>query len=539
MSKKVSVLIPCYNEEATIEELLSRVEAADFGSWEKEIIVVDDGSKDKTRSILTEYKNKPGYKIIFHPQNTGKGGVERTAIVAATGDYIVLQDADLEYDPREIKRMLDVVDVTGAPVVFGSRNMESPWNRLFTGFFLISIGAWVSTKMVNIFYGFKLTDAWTCYKLFSREVSRKAKFIGNGFEADYIFIGEVGVAGFPIVEVPISHKPRTVEEGKKIRYWDGLNSMVLLLKHRLIHLRSQKRLSSARSKERAEAQNSALICSDCKTKVKEASESFTCSNGHRYPVNNWGVPLMIKGGVFEEHEEEHLSGINWLKSFFKQFPFFYYYVVWGIFCPVLMVQNGPRRILRYVNSADEVLDIGSGPNRLHQKFINVDIFPFPEVDVVADAAALPFKDNAFSAAVNESLLEHVEDPSIIIRELLRVVKPGGYIYTSAPFIHPFHASPDDFHRWTASGLKALFKGCEMIELGVRSGPWSALLIHLAYMLGSVFSFGSRRAVPFVAHFFMLFLGPLKVFDLLFSYIPGAEAASAHLYIIVKTPEAES
>lgn len=496
MSKTVSIIIPCYNEEATIEELLRRVEAADFGGWKKEIIVVDDGSRDCTREILRAYADRPGYKIILQEKNGGKGVAERAGIAAATGDYLVLQDADLEYDPREIRAMLKVVEDTGAPIVFGSRNLKTHWHRA-RNFFTISIGVWVSTHWVNILYGTKLTDAWTCYKLFSREVASKAKFIGSGFEADYLFIGDAAAQGYPIVEVAISHAPRTVEEGKKIRYGDGFNSMWKLLLHRLIHLRSTKTLDPYAAERR---------------KIVE------------------GLIGIQKEGNVSEEAEVHLHGINWLKSFLKQFPALYYFV-WGVFCPALMVQNGPKKIFNYTSGL--VADIGSGPDRLASHIINVDMFPFPGVDVVASADKLPFGDATFDGVVNESLLEHVPDPSAVAAELVRVTKPGGYIYTSAPFIHPFHASPDDFNRFTRSGLRELYPTCEVVESGIRSGPWSAFLLFLAYWLGAVVTLGSRRYAPFAAHIFMLVLGPLKIIDLLFTWMPDADAVSAHLYIIVR------
>lgn len=527
---KVSVLIPCYNEEATIEELLRRVEAADFGAWQKEIIVVDDGSKDKTRSILAKYRGKDPYRIIFHEKNKGKGGVERTGIAEASGDYIILQDADLEYDPREIRKMLNAVNETGAPVVFGSRNLESNWQRAFKGFFLISLGVWLSTKLVNLLYGTRLTDAWTCYKLFSREVADKARFIGNGFEADYIFIGEVAVAGFPIIEVPISHYPRTVEEGKKIRYKDGWYSMWLLLKHRFLHLRKPlPGKESPAAKKRSNAVISLAVCPECRGKLLRNKHALACSAGHG-PFSAKGVPHLLSTESFLSVEEELASGVNWLKSFLKQFPWVYY-KVWQAVCPVLMAQNGPKKILKFIPASGWVADIGSGPLRLGDRFVNVDVFPFPEVDLAADAAKLPFADGTFEGAVTESLLEHVADAKKVAKEIIRIVKPGGYVYASAPFIHPYHASPDDYGRWTGSGLRELFSELEIIEQGVRSGPWSAFLVSFAYTLGVIFAFGSRRAAPFLAHLFMIPLGPLKVLDLLVAKLPGAAAVSAHLYII--------
>lgn len=496
MTRTVTVIIPCYNEEATIAELLRRVEAADFGDWKKEILVVDDGSKDRSREILAKYKSRPGYTIVFHEKNGGKGEAERTAIKQARGDYLVLQDADLEYDPEEIGKLLAEVEKNGAQVVFGSRNFHTAWHRV-QSYFGISIGVWMSTKFVNILYGTHLTDAWTCYKLFSKEVASKAHFIGRGFEADYLFIGEVAVNGYEIVEVPISHAPRSVEEGKKIRYMDGIRSMTLLLLHRLIHLRK-----------------------------KERHDPYV--DKRRVIVENLVGPKQQE--VVTEEAEVHLHGVNWLKSFLKQFPSIYYFV-WGVFCPALMLQNGPKKIFNYTNGL--IADIGSGPDRLAPTVINVDHFPFPGVDVVASADKLPFADNTFDGVVNESLLEHVPDPSAVAREMVRVTKPGGYLYTSAPFIHPFHASPDDYNRFTRSGLRELYPDCDVIEQGIRSGPWSAFLLFLAYWLGAVVTLGSRRYAPFAAHFFMLVLGPLKIFDLLFTWMPDADAVSAHLYILVR------
>lgn len=529
--KTVSVVIPCYNEERTIETLLGRVAKADFGAWKKEIIVVDDGSTDSTREKLEPYRERPGYQIIFQKKNGGKGVAEKAGIAAATGDYIALQDADLEYDPSEIKKLLEVVEKTGAPIVFGSRNMDTPWKRA-KKFFAISLGVWVSTLWVNLLYGIRLTDAWTCYKVFSKEVGEKAKFIGNGFEADYLFIGDAIVKGFPIVEVAISHTPRTVAEGKKIRYMDGIRSMTMLLMHRLAHLRKPQNV--APDPERQKRLLPHIACPKCRESLHIDGKKITCPNNHEYTFSKEGTPILADGRFYEANEEEHLSGVNWLKSFFKQFPGVYYFI-WHLFCPVLMIQNGPKKILNYTSKGALIADIGSGPDRVSPEFINVDIFPFPGVDVAGSADAIPFKDATFDGLCSESLLEHVADPGGVAEEMSRVLKPGGILYASAPFIHPYHASPDDFNRFTTSGLKQLFPGFEVLEVGVRSGPWSAFLILLAYWLGVIFALGSRRAAPFLAHIFMLILGPFKFLDILFSKLPGAEAVSAHLYIIARKP----
>jgi SAM-dependent methyltransferase len=531
-TRTLSILIPCYNEEKTLPELLARVEAANLGSWMKEIIVVDDGSTDKSREILEGFRRKLGYKIIFQPKNLGKGEAERTGIKEFSGDYLVLQDADLEYDPREISKMLQVVDASGAEVVFGSRNIGSPWKRAFRGFFLISLGVWVSTKLVNVLYSTKLTDAWTCYKLFSKKVAKEAKFMGNGFEADYIFIGEVASLGYSIHEVPITHAPRTTEEGKKIRYGDGFRSMWLLLLHRLAHLR---RVPWAKAISRVP--EDILACPICYSKIVPSGEQLACSNGHSFAKPIHGPPFLLEDRVLASNSEQHLSGVNWLKTFLKQFPLLYY-AVWWIFCPVLMLVNGPRMVTKYLGSKGIILDVGSGPERLSENFINVDVNPFPEVDVVADASRLPFLSSSVDCVVSESMLEHVPDPGSVIGEMKRVLKPGGIVYLSVPFVHPFHASPDDFQRYTLSGLKRMFENFEIIKIGARSGPWSALLVFLAYYLGLVLSLGSARLAPILAHFFMLVLGPLKFLDIFFVYLPGAHAVSAHVFLLARKPAGE-
>ena|SRR3989338_1338486 len=286
---------------------------------------------------------------------------------------------------------------------------------------------------------------------------------------------------------------------------------------------------------RLERLSGAIVCPKCRKALSKESDTFVCSANHGpYPYKS-GIPFLIHKMFYRSQEQEHREGINWLKSFLKQSPRLYY-GIWQIFCPVLMAQNGPKKIFSFLPAAPLIADIGSGPHRWHPDCINLDVYPFPEVDIVADAAYLPFADNTFDAVVSESLLEHVADPVAVANEIWRIAKPGGIIYVSAPFLTPYHASPDDFTRWTVSGLKKLFPSSEIVSAGVRSGPWSALLVFLAYWLGVIAALGSQKRAPFFAFVFMLILGPLKILDFIFSRFPGAEAVSAQLYIMgKKTP----
>ncbi len=275
-----------------------------------------------------------------------------------------------------------------------------------------------------------------------------------------------------------------------------------------------------------------ICCPQCKSFLEKGDGELICKTHGVFKIDSEGRPLLIEKNVFAKNSEEHESGVNSLKSFLKRWPKLYY-LVWHVVCPVMMLVNGPRMILNFAKKDGVVLDIGSGPERLGKEFINVDVFPFPEVNIVANATELPFKDNSVDAAVSESMFEHVPDAYIVAKEMVRIIKPGGYIYVSAPFIHPYHASPDDFNRWTISGLKHLFPELEIVKSGVRSGPWSAFLMFLAYWLGVIFAFGSRKLAPFLAHVFMIVLGPLKYLDYFFMKFPGAEAVAAHLYILGK------
>ncbi len=519
--KKISIIIPCYNEQATIKEIIRQVEEVSFLNWEKEIIIIDDYSRDDTREILKDYEER--IKIIYQNKNGGKGTAVNRGIAESSGDYIIIQDADLEYNPAEIKDMIMALENNKGDVIYGSRNLHYHKRE---GFIFSRIGAWSITKLVNVLYGVRLTDVWTCYKLFPKKV--KDDFVSGGFEAELLFTTKVLRRGLNISETPISHNPRDKENGKKIRYRDGFKSIYVLLFDKLINIHSEKQNNNFKAKDVA----SLLCCPACNSDLKKVNNIFRCSCDREYKIDNCSRPFLIANNIFNKNSEEHETGINWLKSFLKQFPRLYYFI-WHLFCPVLMLQNGPRKILKYLKNEPVLLDVGSGPERLGDEFINVDIYPFPEVDVVADVMNLPFKSNSCEGVVSESLLEHVEFPQKVTREMVRVIKSGGYLYISAPFIHPYHASPDDFGRWSMSGLKSFFPDLEIVESGVRSGPWSAFLMFLAYWLGNIFSFGFKKIAPFLTHMFMLILGPLKFLDFIFANISGAEAVSAHLYLIGK------
>jgi dolichol-phosphate mannosyltransferase len=225
----ISIIVPCYNEARTIEEILARLERAAIPGWKKEIIVVDDASRDNTRDILKRYENK--MLVIYCEKNGGKGTAVRRGIEHATGDYVLIQDADLEYDPADIQNLLAVIQEGGANVVYGSRTLDT---RTRHGGLIPRLGVWFITKLINALYRLSLTDVWTCYKLFPREAA--GDFVAGRFESELLFTAALARRRYRFAEVPISYFPRDIASGKKIRYRDGIYAIIVIIMDWVRHL---------------------------------------------------------------------------------------------------------------------------------------------------------------------------------------------------------------------------------------------------------------------------------------------------------------
>lgn len=225
--KKLSIVIPAYNEEKTIAEIIDRVKKVEVG-LEKEIIVVDDGSTDRTREILNQMANE-GIKVIFHEKNKGKGAALRTGFAHATGDIILVQDADLEYDPREYPRLLEPILDGRADVVYGSRFLGGPHRVLL---FWHYVGNKFLTTFCNLCANLNLTDMETCYKVFRREILDKIRLKSNRFGFEPEITIKVGKLRCRVYEVPISYSGRDYSEGKKITWKDGIAAIFHILRFR-------------------------------------------------------------------------------------------------------------------------------------------------------------------------------------------------------------------------------------------------------------------------------------------------------------------
>ena len=215
-----------------------------------------------------------------------------------------------------------------------------------------------------------------------------------------------------------------------------------------------------------------------------------------------------------------------LKLFFKKFPRFYYFLI-HVVSPVC---SNRLPLKRFLDSAEGfVLNIGSG-NSLRQKgVVNLDMMDYENVDIVCDIHNLPFKDNSIDAVMSLAVLEHVREPALVLKEVHRVLKPGGLIFSVIPFMQPFHASPHDYQRYTLPGIELLHRDFQKMESGVFSGPVSGALWAVQEALASVMSFGSERLRNLLTIGLMLSTWPVKFLDLLIMHFPTAQNVASNFY----------
>jgi glycosyltransferase involved in cell wall biosynthesis len=221
---KLSIVIPIYNERETLETLIAKVSAVDY---DKEILLIDDFSTDGTREILKNYENKENFQVLYHNHNQGKGAALRTGFSNVNGDIIIIQDADLEYNPADYGTLIEPILDGRADVVYGSRFLGGPHRVLF---FWHSVGNMVLTTFSNMLTNVNLTDMETGYKVFTKKVNDTLTFKCDRFGFEPEFTAKVAKNNFRIYEVPISYNGRDYSEGKKITWKDGVAAIWYIIK---------------------------------------------------------------------------------------------------------------------------------------------------------------------------------------------------------------------------------------------------------------------------------------------------------------------
>jgi len=238
----LSIIIPVYNEKETILEILRRVEAVNFGI-PYEIIIIDDGSTDSTTQLLksqfpiSNFQTNSKFQIpnskirvFFQDENSGKGAALRRGLEEATGEIIAIQDADLEYNPEDLPKLIQPILEGRADIVYGSRFLTKRKH----GYPIFYLGNQLLSFLFLILYGKKITDPWTCYKVFKKEIIRNIKLESSGFDLELELTAKFLRKGYEILELPISYQSRTYKEGKKIKWTDGLKAFWTLIKYRFI-----------------------------------------------------------------------------------------------------------------------------------------------------------------------------------------------------------------------------------------------------------------------------------------------------------------
>ncbi len=246
-----------------------------------------------------------------------------------------------------------------------------------------------------------------------------------------------------------------------------------------------------------------------------------------------GKPLFIPDSGYEAMRSDlHTGLINKLKTSLKKIPWLYSFIFYFV-APAIFLGKQPRHIFSLIPKDGLIVEVGSGNRRLRPDIINVDIHPWAMVDVLADAHDLPFADRSVDGIIFAWVLEHMHDPVQVAKEIHRSLKQGGYLYLTTNFITPYHPSPKDYYRWTADGLRTLFKDFEMVEIGPDVGPTCAMLSVVQEWVALSLSFNIKIIKDILWILMVILTSPLKLLDYIFIHFRSAETITAGFYLIAK------
>ncbi|MEO6323353.1 MAG: bifunctional glycosyltransferase/class I SAM-dependent methyltransferase [Thermoanaerobaculia bacterium] len=396
---KISIVMPAYNEIKTIREIVARVLRVDLGDIERELVIVDDGSLDGTRDVLRELDGKNGVRVLLQPENMGKGAAVWAGMQASTGDLVMIQDADLEYDPEEIPTLLHPILTGKADVVYGSRFLGTPHGHRVL-YFWHTLGNRLLTLMSNVFTDLNLTDMETCYKLMTANVASRLDLQSQRFGIEPEITCKVARMRARIYEVPISYNGRTYEEGKKIGVKDGFQAIWTILR-----------------------------------------------------FFRWEAPRGDVGAMTLRRMEKLASYNAWLHARVHSF----------LGQRILEVGSGVGNQTRYFADRERVVasDIESHYVReLATKFANRDniriaSFRFP----LSDADLGDIKAERIDTVVCMNVLEHIEDDEGTLRDFARLLPPGGKLALLVPSMPSIFGTLDvhlrHFRRYDREPLRAL------------------------------------------------------------------------------------